>query len=95
MVLRELAAAYALEHPEQVFRYTAIGANAGREVLEARDRSAQDPHTVLEVRREELYDVYICGGQEMKMCIRDSFLLLPNKRQEISSYSFIVNMDDP
>lgn len=70
VVLRELAAAYALEHPEQVFRYTAIGANAGREVLEARDRSAQDPHTVLEVRREGLYDVYICGGQEMTFYTR-------------------------
>ena len=50
--------------------HISIGANAGREVLEARDRSAQDPHTVLEVRREGLYDVYICGGQEMTFYTR-------------------------
>lgn len=65
VVLRELAAAYALEHPDQVFRYTAIGSNAGREVLEARERSEQEPEAVWEVRRDKLYDVYIRGGQEM------------------------------
>lgn len=55
----------ALENAESVFRLTAIGDDAGKETLEAKKQSIDNPEHVIEVKRKGLETRYILNGQEM------------------------------
>lgn len=64
-VVDEMVGQYAFEHAESVFRYTAIGNNAGQVVVETRDKSKKIPEQIFTVEREGQYTVYIHKGQEI------------------------------
>ncbi|MEA4972336.1 MAG: site-specific DNA-methyltransferase [Candidatus Metalachnospira sp.] len=61
----DVVSEFALEHADSVFQSTAIGNNAGQAVVEMRDESKIQRDTVLSVKREGHYDVYIYNGREM------------------------------
>lgn len=63
--VNEMAATYALEHADSVFRYTAISNKAGSEVVKTRDLSKAEPDRVFAVERENEYTVYVRNGQEL------------------------------
>lgn len=65
LVVDEMIAQYAFEHADSVFRYTAIGNNAGQSVVETRDRSRNLPERIFTVEREGQYTVYVHKGQEI------------------------------
>ena len=65
LVVNELVAEYALKNADSVFRYTAIGNNAGQIVVEARNKSKEEPEKVFTVERNGQYTVYVHKGQEM------------------------------
>src|SRR5699024_12264470 len=56
---------YALENNENVFRYTAIGNDAGQKVIDGRDLSKTNINKIYEIKRENQYTVYINKGQEL------------------------------
>src|SRR5699024_11287132 len=56
---------YALENNENVFRYTAIGNDAGQKVIDGRDLSKTNINKIYEIKRENQYTVYIHKGQEL------------------------------
>ncbi len=56
---------FAAKHADSVFQSTAIGAKAGREVIQARDRSKHHKGQVFRVARHQHYDIYILDGREM------------------------------
>ena len=56
---------FALRNSEKIFQSTAIGNNAGQEVVKARDASQQHREQVFSVKRNNHYDVYIYNGREM------------------------------
>ena len=61
----ELVASFALENRDKVFRYTAIGNNAGADIVSARDSSRKSPDDIIYIPRENYYDVYIKNGSEL------------------------------
>ncbi len=61
----DIVGRFALEHSESVFRYTAIGNNAGQTVVEARDLSKNERDNIIVISRENHYDVYVLNGQEI------------------------------
>lgn len=61
----EMAAEFALEHNESVFRFTAISNKAGAQVVAARDQSKANRGEIITVERENQYTVYVLNGQEM------------------------------
>src|SRR5699024_8413269 len=60
-----LVADFALENADSVFRYTTINNNASSILVELRDKSRREPHTVFFQSRDENYDVYVKNGQEI------------------------------
>lgn len=64
-VFRSIIADFAFKNAESIFQSTAIGDNAGKDVLVARDKSKKAKNKVLKIARKEQYDVYILNGREM------------------------------
>ena len=60
-----LVGEYALENADNVYRYTAIGDNAGQEVVRIRDLSKENKDETFVVERDNQYTVYIRNGQEI------------------------------
>ena len=65
VVVDEMVAQFAFDHAESVFRYTAIGNNAGQVVVETRDKSKEQPDKIFTVERDGQYTVYVHKGQEI------------------------------
>lgn len=64
-VFNQLVAEFALKNAQQVFRYTAIGNNAGQDIVYTRDQSKINKGKIYKVQRDKQYDVYITNGQEI------------------------------
>jgi len=64
-MLKSKVAIFALQHSEQIFRYTAIGKNAGQDVVTLQKKSKETPKSIYKLERENHYDVYIQNGQEL------------------------------
>src|SRR5690625_6513184 len=64
-IFNNLVGKYALENNENVFRYTAIGNDAGQKVIDGRDLSKTNINKIYEIKRENQYTVYIHKGQEL------------------------------
>lgn len=56
---------FALVNSNRVFRLTAIGSNAGSDVVEMKKLSLKTPNSILKVERENHYSVFITKGQEL------------------------------
>lgn len=63
--VEEMAAEFALQHKESVFRYTAVSNKAGTQVVAAREASKQDGERIIPIERDGQYTVYIHNGQEL------------------------------
>lgn len=61
----EQVADFALKHADTVFRFTAIGDDAGKETLITKEKSKKNPDRVFSVKRMDHYDIYILKGSEM------------------------------
>lgn len=61
----EMAAEFALEHKDSVFRYTAISDKAGARVVAARDASNEEGERIITIERDNQYTVYVQNGQEL------------------------------
>lgn len=64
-IVDEMIAEYASDHADAVFRFVAIGNNAGRSVVETRNQSKGQPDYIFAVERPGQYTVYIHKGQEI------------------------------
>lgn len=64
-VLKNLVAEFALANADRVFQSTAIGENAGKEIVEASKLSKVNKNKIYKVTRSDHYDVYLLGGREM------------------------------
>lgn len=64
-VLNKIVGDFALKNANRVFRLTAIGNDAGAEVVEKREISKTMTGTIFKVERENHYAVYITKGQEL------------------------------
>lgn len=64
-VLNKIVGDFALQNANRVFRLTAIGNDAGVEVVEKRELSKTKTGTIFKVERENHYAVYITKGQEL------------------------------
>lgn len=64
-LVNKLIAEYALKNADSVFQPVAIGNNAGKSVVEARDMSKSNPEKIFIVERDKKYTVYIQKGREM------------------------------
>ncbi|WP_198946060.1 site-specific DNA-methyltransferase [Terribacillus sp. 7520-G] len=56
---------FALENADSVFRYTAIGNDAGQEIVSIRNISKGDKDKIYKIERENHYDVIVHNGQEI------------------------------
>lgn len=56
---------YALKYADRVFRLTAIGNNAGNDVIRIKKLSTEKPDEIYRINRDDHYDVYITKGQEI------------------------------
>lgn len=65
IVFDRMVGEFALEHADSIFRFTAIGNDAGKEIKELRDKSKENNGIVFKLKRENHYDVYIYNGSEM------------------------------
>lgn len=65
VVVNKLISEYALNNADSVFRYTAIGNNAGQIVVDIRNKSREEPEKIFTVKRDGQYTVYIHKGQEI------------------------------
>ena len=63
--LRSKVAVFALQHSDNIFRYTAIGKNAGQDVLALQKQSKESPNIIYKLERSDHYDVYVQNGQEL------------------------------
>lgn len=61
----KLVSDYALQNPDKVFRFTAIGNDAGAETVKAREESKTNGDKILKVERSGHYTIYILRGQEI------------------------------
>jgi adenine-specific DNA-methyltransferase len=64
-VFHEKMAEYALLNSHKVFRYTEINDDAGKETLEAKEKSLSTPDKVIEVPREDKDNRYVINGNEI------------------------------
>lgn len=64
IVVNEMVAQFASEHADSVFQFVAIGNNAGQAVVEARDKSKDNPDKIFTVERDGRYTVYVHKGRE-------------------------------
>ena len=65
LIFEQMAGKFALDNKECVFRLTAIGEGAGKEVKELRDLSKKTKDIIYELKRESHYDVYVYNGNEI------------------------------
>src|SRR5699024_7433433 len=64
-IFNSLVGEYVLDNPDKVFQSTAIGNDAGQEVVAVREESKKNRGSIFEVRRNGQYTVYIYNGREM------------------------------
>lgn len=64
-VFNKIVGDFALKNANKVFRLTAIGNDAGAEVVEKRELSKTMTDSIFKVERENHYVVYITKGQEL------------------------------
>ncbi len=64
-IFNSLVGQYALDNNTSVFRYTAIGNDAGQKVVEGREMSRINSEKIYEIERSNQYTVYIHKGQEL------------------------------
>lgn len=64
-VFTKLVGEYALKNAENVFRFTAIGNNAGADVIAVKNESNNNRDKIYKVSREQHYDVYVLNGEEL------------------------------
>ena len=64
-VFNEKMAEYALTNNYKVFRYTEINDDAGKETLEAKEKSLTTADKVIEVQREDKDNRYVINGNEI------------------------------
>ncbi len=64
-IFEKMVSDFALQHKNEVFQSTAIGEDAGSEVVEARNKSRQDAGVIYQVERNNHYTVYVYNGREM------------------------------
>ncbi len=64
-VFNEKMAEYALTNNYKVFRYTEINDDAGKETLEAKEKSLTTADKVIEVEREDKDNRYVINGNEI------------------------------
>ena len=65
VVVDELIAEYAFKNADSVFRYTAIGNDAGQIVVDIRNKSKKEQEKIFKVKRDGQYTVYVHKGQEI------------------------------
>lgn len=65
LLFQKLISDYALKYKESVYQPTAIGANAGTDCIEAKEKSKARPDYVFKVERKGHYTVYVLNGREM------------------------------
>ena len=65
VVFDQLVSQYALEHPDNVFRYTQINDNASAETVKARDFTKENKDQTVKIPRENHYSIYVRNGQEI------------------------------
>lgn len=65
LIFDQIAGKFALDNKESVFRLTAIGEGAGKEVKELRDLSKKTKGRIYELKRDAHYDVYVYNGNEI------------------------------
>jgi len=63
--LKSIVGEYALNHADQIFRYTEINVDAGKETLEAKKKSFKNPTQIIVVKREKYDDRLILNGKEI------------------------------
>ena len=61
----QMVSDFALSNKECVFQSTAIGNNAGSEVIAIREKSKKDREKIFKVERSGHYTVYVYNGREM------------------------------
>jgi len=61
----DIVGRFALKHSDSVFRYTAIGNNAGQTIVEARELSKSRRDEIFVISREKYYSIYVMNGQEI------------------------------
>src|SRR5699024_5525515 len=66
-IVKHLQGQHGLEHTENVFRYTAIGNDAGQKVIDGRDLNKTNINKIYEIKREHQYTVNIHKGQELAL----------------------------
>ena len=66
---------FALQNAARVYRLTAIGNDAGSEVVETRELSKSNPTSIYKVSRANHYDIYITKGQEIAFYSKKIILL--------------------
>ena len=64
-IFEKMISDFALQHKDEVFQSTAIGEDAGSEVVEARNQSRQNAGVIYRVERSNHYTVYVYNGREM------------------------------
>lgn len=64
-IFLKLVSDFALEHKSEVFQSTAIGEDAGSEVVAARELSKEHEGMIFRVERNNHYTVYVYNGREM------------------------------
>lgn len=64
-IFDKLVSDFALDNKDAIFQSTAIGNNAGNDVVAVREKSKQDPSKIFEVKRDDHYTVYVYRGREM------------------------------
>jgi len=64
-IFNSIVGEYALKNSDKVFRYTAIGNDAGQKVVEVREISRKNVNKIYEVVRPDRYTVYIHKAQEL------------------------------
>jgi adenine-specific DNA-methyltransferase len=63
--LKSITGEFALNHAGQIFRYTEINVDAGKETLEAKKKSLKNPIQIIVVKREKYDDRLILNGKEI------------------------------
>lgn len=64
-VFGDMVSKFVLEHADCVFRYTTINDNAGKDIVQKRIESKENPNEFYCVKRDDHYDIYIHNGQEL------------------------------
>lgn len=65
VVFDNIVADFALNNADNIFRSTAIGNNAGQDIVRLREISKEQRNKIFSIKRDNHYDVYIYNGSEM------------------------------